>query len=781
MKKYWIIFFCCLLVSCGNAQQSVPDRYVDLESEDGQLYRQQVQPLLDKRCVVCHGCYDAPCQLNMASAQGIDRGANPQVIYNGTRLTADPLTRLFEDAHSVKDWREKGFFPVLSEKHDAQSLQQNLVYRMLKLKQMNPLSNAASNNQIIPDELFNLSLNASNVCPSVEEFDGYAKTHPNWGMPYGLPSIETSEFKLLKHWLEAGAPLTELPALDTMYQQQIQIWETFLNGETFKQRLVARYIFEHLFLGHLYFSDLEENNSSVNAFFKIVRSRTAPGQAISIISTRRPYDDPKIERVYYRLQRVQYTVSAKNHLPYALNNKRLQRFKSLFYEAPYQVKELPGYAPELASNPFKTFAAIPALSRYRFMLEQAHFTINGFIKGSVCRGQTALSVINDHFWVFFVNPDQEALVETDQFLSTQSEQLRIPSERESNAGILGHWTEYSKLQASYLNEKSAVLNKLSKDQVTLNLDWIWHGDGHNQNAALTVFRHFDSATVIEGLIGQPPKTAWLIDYPILERIHYLLVAGFDVYGNIGHQLSTRLYMDFLRMESEFNFLALLPSKKRTKLRDYWYRGANDEVKDYVYGQHANLHAEPDIAYPKDKPAKDFLFGRIQQRLSDILSTRYQLNQSFVPKQHQETLKQLHRIEGIAASLLPEMGLLLVKDKEYGDKVYTIVRNSAHSHIASLLQEKSNRLPEEDYVTVMSGIVGTYPDALWQVEAKSLDDFVTQLIDLNIEKDYRELMYLYGIRRSHAEFWNFSDQLHELFQSYDPIEYGLLDFNRIENR
>jgi len=51
----------------------------------------------------------------------------------------------------------------------------------------------------------------------------------------------------------------------------------------------------------------------------------------------------------------------------------------------------------------------------------------------------------------------------------------------------------------------------------------------------------------------------------LECIHYLLVAGFDVYGNIGHQLSTRLYMDFLRMESEFGFLALLPEETRIAL------------------------------------------------------------------------------------------------------------------------------------------------------------------------------------------------------------------------
>jgi len=36
---------------------------------------------------------------------------------------------------------------------------------------------------------------------------------------------------------------------------------------------------------------------------------------------------------------------------------------------------------------------------------------------------------------------------------------------------------------------------------------------------------------------------WVVDYPLLERIYYALVAGFDVYGTAGHQLALRLYMD----------------------------------------------------------------------------------------------------------------------------------------------------------------------------------------------------------------------------------------------
>jgi hypothetical protein len=112
--------------------------------------------------------------------------------------------------------------------------------------------------------------------------------------------------------------------------------------------------------------------------------------------------------------------------------------------------------------------------------------------------------------------------------------------------------------------------------------------------------------VVKGLVGDPPKTAWVIGYALLERIHYLLVAGFDVYGNVGHQLLTRLYMDFMRMESEFNFLAYLPLDRRLALRDHWYQGASEEVKEHVYGRLANLDVETGIRFQGDDPQQELL-------------------------------------------------------------------------------------------------------------------------------------------------------------------------------
>jgi hypothetical protein len=65
------------------------------------------------------------------------------------------------------------------------------------------------------------------------------------------------------------------------------------------------------------------------------------------------------------------------------------------------------------------------------------------------------------------------------------------------------------------------MGETTSDEVPFNLDVLWDGEGHNDNAALTVFRHFDSASVEKGLLGGTPQTAWVVDYPLLERIHYL--------------------------------------------------------------------------------------------------------------------------------------------------------------------------------------------------------------------------------------------------------------------
>ena len=148
----------------------------------------------------------------------------------------------------------------------------------------------------------------------------------------------------------------------------------------------------------------------------------------------------------------------------------------------------------------------------------------------------------------FADPDADLASSRPGFLDEMSSYLALPSQEGSTLKILRLWRDYARHQNVYINARLANLyNKASGvEDLQTAMDFIWDSDGHNPNAALTIYRHFDSASVEDGFVGEFPDTAWIIDYPLLERIHYLLVTGFNVYDNAGHQLLTRLYMDFLR-------------------------------------------------------------------------------------------------------------------------------------------------------------------------------------------------------------------------------------------
>ena len=268
----WAVLVLSIILSPANAENNNADIN----------YYQHIKPVMDKRCVVCHGCYDAPCQLKLSSFDGLQRGAHKNTVYDGSRLLADTPTRLFMDADSTEEWREKDFFPVIqSESTDTKN---NLLYQMLLLKNTNPLlDNVSKHNQRLPESAFDLSLNRNDQCPTGNQFSDYAEQHALWGMPYALPALSKKEYNLLRHWLETGADKGIKPQLEPAYQQQVQQWETFFNQPGNKAQLAARYIYEHLFLAHLYFSELP-----IGSYFKLVRSLTPPGQAIHIIATRRP-------------------------------------------------------------------------------------------------------------------------------------------------------------------------------------------------------------------------------------------------------------------------------------------------------------------------------------------------------------------------------------------------------------------------------------------------------------------------------------------------------------
>jgi hypothetical protein len=729
--------------------------------------------------------------------EGIDRGASVEPVYNGARFSQQDPSRLGIDAFSTEQWRDKGFFPILNERRENPQINRfnSLLYKTLALKRLHDFPNQGRlpeeydiGTELKKDESFV----HGQVCPTVETYTDLATTNPQWGMPFALPPVSNEEFKTIETWLEQGAKVEPLKPVSQTLTKEIAKWEAFFNGSSNKERLMSRYIYEHIYLGHLYFKDISQTD-----FFMLVRSKTPSGKDIDLINTLRPYDDPGVDKFYYRLQRYTRVIVDKTHMPYQLSNSRMKRYKELFLDADYKVTALPSYATEIAANPFKTFVEIPSKNRYKFMLDEAKYFVNGFIKGPVCRGSIALSVIDDHFWVAFMDPDKSYLSQDSEFLARVSDNLRMPSEQENDASLLSVWGTYGEEANKYFLEKVKYLDENLSEGESFGIDKIWDGDHTNDNAALTVYRHYDSATVLKGFVGGSPKTGWVMDYPILERVHYLLVAGFDVYGKAGHQLSTRLYMDFLRIEAELEFLTFLPAKDRVKLHRSWYRGTSD-TDDLLKGLSKlglKAHESP-IKFKTDNVKSEF-FGMLSQHLE-----KAQGNQGDYINRCQEApelcqslgwhdrvssvdkaLSELSGIGGKRTNFFPNVTFLRVKvdGSVKNDMVYTIIRNKSYLNVSSLMASEDIRVPEEDSIDVVSGFVGAYPNFFIQIDKEEVDDFVEQYKAIKSFENYHSLIDQYGVRRTNPDFWKVSDWFYKKHQYDNNVYAGLFDLNRYKNR
>ena len=98
-----------------------------------------------------------------------------------------------------------------------------------------------------------------------------------------------------------------------------------------------------------------------------------------------------------------------------------------------------------------------------------------------------------------------------------------------------------------------------------------------------------------------------------------------------------------------------------------------------------------------------------------------------------------------------------------------------------MNEEATRLPEEDGITLVKGVLGDYPNVLMQVEEAELLVWAKQMSQLKNKSDYIELLNRFGIRRTNPNFWFVSDSIANLNKQDRPRESGILDYNRLENQ
>jgi hypothetical protein len=324
--------------------------------------------------------------------------------------------------------------------------------------------------------------------------------------------------------------------------------------------------------------------------------------------------------------------------------------------------------------------------------------------------------------------------------------------------------------------------------------YIWKGDGDNPNAALTIFRHMDSASVNYGFIGDYPETAWIIDYSVLERIHYLLVAGFDVYGNLGHQLNTRLYMDFLRTEGEDFFLAFLPAEQRQVIRDSWYQGVRRSNKGDE-GDVTWLSKEIVTGYKTNNPQLE-LYQHLESHLGPLAGDGDFINRCTSDKckpgvseeilRADRAMQSAAKMDGLIVQILPDVAFVRVRmgGRPEDDLAYTMISNKAYKNVTSMFANEdaiTSRDYEEDTQTVVRWLEGSYPNFFYIVELDDVESFIEEYNALSDRQEYEAFIARYGLRRTSEDFWEHADWFNEQYAREKPKLSGIYDFNRYQNR
>jgi hypothetical protein len=282
----------------------------------------------------------------------------------------------------------------------------------------------------------------------------------------------------------------------------------------------------------------------------------------------------------------------------------------------------------------------------------------------------------------------------------------------------------------------------------------------------------------------------VMDFPLLERIHYLLVAGFNVYDTVGHQLETRLYMDFLRMEGENNFLNFLPKDKRREIRAQWYQGTRAEFRNHLQNPFQGLEWDTGIVYTTNDPKGEF-FDKLHTYANAAANGHDYLNRcpekncvnpnsSPLEQRADLALQKITGLSGHKIQVVPDVTFIHVAtNNKNSDQAYTVIRNKALSNNSFLFGEEKRRLVDDDTLTLVKGYVGSYPNAFCRVHIDRIEDFVEDFFKIKDQLSYYNFARQYAIRRTSPDFWAESDWHSAKYLKNESVEAGLFDMYRFD--
>jgi len=252
------------------------------------------------------------------------------------------------------------------------------------------------------------------------------------------------------------------------------------------------------------------------------------------------------------------------------------------------------------------------------------------------------------------------------------------------------------------------------------------------------------------------------------------------------------------MEGEDVFLAFIPSRQRKAIRDSWYQGMRSKQETIFTTRKDWLSIDKVTGYQTDDPQRE-LYQHIQKYLQAITPLNDYINRCYrhehdcmdgnvrsVEKETDHIMREVAQIRGEVIQVFPDVTYVRVNIGAEQFLVYTLIRDKAYKHLSSFLDDGDDAVRdlrdiENDRMTVVKGLEGSYPNFFFDVKLADIKHFAHKYAAIRNMKDYERFVARFGVRRTRPDYWAIADWFQARYAKEQPVSSGILDLNRYQNR
>jgi hypothetical protein len=126
--------------------------------------------------------------------------------------------------------------------------------------------------------------------------------------------------------------------------------------------------------------------------------------------------------------------------------------------------------------------------------------------------------------------------------------------------------------------------------------------------------------------------------------------------------------------------------------------------------------------------------------------------------------------------LPNVSVLMVSGT---DLTYSLIANRGYKYNNNFAFESMAREEDKDELIALPGVIGSYPELIFDLPIGKIEDFLGQLYAIKTLEDWKKVKLAWSVRRTSKDFWPTVDRLTARNAEQAGVHAGVLDLSRYD--